>query len=131
LCVGLRADEMSREGLYGPYAEYRYPLREHGMKLPDVLVYLFDRGVRVPERTDCAVCYDQRLVNWRNLLRKHPEEYAKGEGWEAQTGHTFRSPSRDTWPASLRELRAEFERGRKLRGDDDDAAVEICRVCRM
>lgn len=131
LCVGLRADEMDREGLYGPYATYRYPLRERGMKLPDVQTYLVDRGVKVPARTDCAVCYDQRLVDWRNLLRKHPEEYAKGEAWEAQTGHTFRSPSRDTWPAKLTELRAEFDSGRKVRGADNEADAEACRVCRL
>jgi hypothetical protein len=30
LIIGLRADEEVREGLYGPYATYRYPLREWG-----------------------------------------------------------------------------------------------------
>jgi PP-loop superfamily ATP-utilizing enzyme len=131
LCVGLRADEMAREGLYGPYATYRYPLRERGMGLPDVLAYLDARGIKVPARTDCAVCYDQRLVDWRNLLRRQPEEYAKGEAWEEKTGHTFRSPSRDTWPAKLSELRAEFKSGRKVRGADDDTDTEACRVCRL
>jgi hypothetical protein len=131
LCVGLRADEMAREGLYGLYAKYRYPLRERGMSLPDVLAYLNARGVKVPARTDCAVCYDQRLIDWRNLLRRQPEEYAKGEAWEAKTGHTFRSPSRDTWPARLADLRREFESGRKVRGADDEADTEACRVCRL
>lgn len=140
LCVGLRADEMHREGLYGDYAKYRYPLRERGMSLSDVMAYLDARGVKVPARTDCAVCYDQRIIDWRNLLRKQPEEYAKGEAWEAQTGRTFRTPrkdgdmtrsGRDTWPVRLADLRVEFESGRKVRGADDNTDAEACRVCRL
>ncbi|MEK7064616.1 MAG: phosphoadenosine phosphosulfate reductase family protein, partial [Patescibacteria group bacterium] len=37
LCVGLRADEDTRQGLYGEHATYRYPLREAGMDLKAVL----------------------------------------------------------------------------------------------
>ena len=33
LCVGLRADEEDRQGLYGDFATYRYPLRERGLDL--------------------------------------------------------------------------------------------------
>lgn len=37
LIVGLRADEQEREGLYGPYAHYRYPMRdEWGWNVDDV-----------------------------------------------------------------------------------------------
>lgn len=133
LCVGLRADEEERQGMYGEQATYRFPLREWGWGIKEVLAYAQEHGLAVPPRTDCALCYDQRLVDWRNLLRKHPAEYAKGEALEARTGHTFRSPSRDTWPAGLKELRAEFERGRPVRGADNDDDVEqsACRVCRL
>jgi hypothetical protein len=142
LCVGLRADEPSREGgLYGDRVTYRTPLREWGWGRRDVLAYLDAHGVSVPRRTDCALCYDQRLIEWWELWRDQPAQFAKGEAWEAQTGHTFRSPSRDTWPAALAELRREFERGRvpkDTRPDrggrqlplfDDHEEARRCRVC--
>lgn len=141
LLVGLRADEEERQGLYGDWAEYRYPLREWGWGESDVWGYLKAHGVTVPKRTDCALCYDQRLYEWFRLWREHPAEYAKGEAWETKTGFTFRSPSRDTWPAALKDLRAEFEGGRVPRGvrltlwgekyDADDEHYDRCRVCRL
>lgn len=131
LCVGLRADEEERQGMYGEQATYRFPLREWSWGISEVLAYAKEHELAVPARTDCALCYDQRLVDWRNLLRNHPEEYAKGEALESLHGHTFRSPTRDTWPAGLRELRAQFESGRKIRGADNDCEQTPCRVCRL
>lgn len=116
--VGLRADEPDREGAsYAqPGVAQRYPLREWGWDLADVLGYLDRRGVTIPDRTDCGVCFFQRLGEWFDLWRDHPAAYAEGERWEALTGHTFRSPGRDTWPAPLADLRSEFEQGRKPKG---------------
>lgn len=137
LCVGLRADEEEREGLYGPYATYRYPLREWGWGLREVWQYLRSKGRSIPRRTDCAWCYDQRLNEWFDLWRTYPEIYARGEAYEAQTGHTFRSAQRDSWPAALKELREKFEAGHRPRGADDQLALEFmpetakCRVCRL
>lgn len=137
LLVGLRADEEKREGLYGSYAQYRYPLREWGWGLQDVITYLNQRGVKVPARTDCALCYGQRLGEWYRLWRDYPQEYAKGEDWEARTGHTFRSAQRDSWPAGLAELRQLFEAGKLPRGAtvqltlDDSDDPQACRVCRF
>lgn len=134
LCVGLRADEDDREGLYGPYAVYRYPMREWGWKKADVFTYLDTRGVRVPARTDCALCYGQQLNEWYSLWRDYPTEWAKGELVEAQMGHTFRSPGRDTWPASLVDLRAKFEAGFIPRDTELNLNLfdntQPCRVCR-
>ena len=130
LCVGLRADEENREGLYGDFATYRYPLREWGWKISDVFAYLNRAGWKVPKRTDCALCYGQRLGEWYALWRDYPAEYAKGEVYEATYGHTFRSAQRDTWPAALKDLRAEFERGRRPKGVDEPSDAEkACRVC--
>lgn len=137
LCVGLRADEEERQGMYGSYATYRYPLREWGWGIKEVFGYLREKGVEVPKRTDCALCYDQRLSEWYELWRTYPDEYAKGESLEAQTGHTFRSSQRDTWPASLTEMRLKFEAGYRPRGVDDQLAMDFapetarCRVCRL
>jgi hypothetical protein len=129
LCVGLRADEDPRVGLYGDYAAYRYPLREWGWKLTDVLQYLRGRSVSVPRRTDCALCYDQRLGEWYRLWRDYPDEYAKGEAFEAAYSHTFRSAQRDTWPAALRDMRARFEQGKVPRGGEEEH--QVCRVCSL
>jgi 3'-phosphoadenosine 5'-phosphosulfate sulfotransferase (PAPS reductase)/FAD synthetase len=134
--VGLRADEEGRAG--GAYAdidgvEMRFPLREWGWSEADVWAYLDQRGVRIPERTDCARCYHQRLGEWWRLWREHPELYADAEAQEQATGHTFRNPKRDTWPAALRELRAEFERGK---APADAREMDLfrggsCRVCTL
>jgi hypothetical protein len=136
LCVGLRADEDARVGLYGDYCTYRYPLREWDWWEEDVLGYLRSKGVTVPRRTNCAVCYGQRLSEWWELWKERPDEFQKGEAWEAQTGHTFRSPGRDSWPASLAELRAAFERGEVPRDVDlniplFDDMTKPCRVCSL
>src|SRR5262245_37570017 len=139
LLVGLRADEEARSGLYGDVADYRYPLREWGWGLEEVRRYLEQRGVCVPRRTNCSLCYGQRLSEWHRLWREYPERYAEGEAIEEATGHTFRGPNRDTWPASLKDLRARFEAGDVPRGvmslplfSEYDYAEDagVCRVCR-
>lgn len=126
LLVGLRADEQERTGLYGEWAQYRYPLREWGWGIRDVKSYCQKRGVTIPTRTDCAVCYGQQIGEWYALWRDHRDFYLQGERWELETGYTFRSPSRDTWPAALRDLRREFESGRLPRSL---SRLETCRVC--
>lgn len=129
LCVGLRADEPNRAGLWGDVATYRYPLRESGFELSDVINFLDEKGVRVPQRTDCQLCFYQRLIEWWELWRDFPEKYAVGEQLEAQTGHTFRSPGRDTWPASLAGLRERFETGEVPK--DTRVRKGMCRVCSL
>lgn len=135
LLVGLRADEPERGGLYGDWAKYRYPLREWGWDRQQVVSFCKSAGVVPPARTDCALCYGQRIGEWYALWRDHPDRYAKGEELEKQTGYTFRSKARDTWPAPLSELRQAFESGRKpksipLQQVEDDEEHHACRVCR-
>lgn len=128
LYVGLRADEESRRGLWGEDITVRFPLREWGWGEADVLSYLEKRGVCIPKRTDCALCPYQRLGEWRDLWREHPDMYAEGVALEAEFGATIRSPGRDTWPASLAELAKEFERDRPLR---EYKRATTCRVCSL
>lgn len=133
--VGLRSDENEREG--GDYSDVpnvirRFPMREWGWSLRDVIAFLEQRGVKIPWRTDCAVCFFQRIGEWFILWRDYPEQYAEGEAYEELTGYTFRSPGRDTWPASLKELRKQFESGRVPRGMERDSIASMkCRVCRI
>lgn len=142
--VGLRADEESRPGMIFPDADgiqMRFPLREWGWTVDDVYAYLELNDIEVPERTDCALCFWQRLGEWYFLWQDYPEEYAKGEALEAfvtaerGTEYTFRSPDRDNWPASLRDLRLEFERGRiperSIKMMDKRRLSGNCRVCTL
>ena len=137
LYVGLRADEEERQGLYGGHATYRYPLRERGYGLREVWRIVDRYGFRIPKRTDCAVCFYQTINQWHDLWRDHPEEYQRGIAWEDETGFTFRSGGRDTWPASLRDLAAEFAAGRAPKGTEHSGQGALfengdeCRVCRF
>ncbi len=141
--VGLRADEAEREGgdfLSVSGVEMRFPLREWGWGEKEVWAYLADRGVTIPIRTDCLVCFWQKLIEWWEFwhaayVKNDPEYRAawdKGELQEKTTGHTFRSNTRDTWPASMEGLRAEFEKGRIPRDTRKDKDGNLkCRVCRI
>lgn len=113
--VGLRADEEIREG--GIYSHIdgvtqRFPLREWGYDDPKVLAELAERGINIPRRTDCALCYHQRIGEWFLLWRDHHDEFQKGVELEAEMGATFRTPGRDSWPSSLREMGEQFASGR-------------------
>lgn len=137
LYVGLRADEETREGIYSDDVANDFPLRRWGWGIIEVVGYLKERGIKIPERTDCARCYGQRLVEWKRLLKKHPAIFASAEADESKVGHSYRSPDRDTWPARLSELREAFA-SRRVRGEklqlemfEEDDAYSGCRVCRL
>ena len=130
MCVGLRADEEERRGILGDI-NIRFPLREWGWGIDDVLTYLDRRNIKVPPRTDCARCPYQRLIEWYNLWRDYPDIYQSAVDDEIKTGYTFRSPSRDTWPASLLKLREEFAAGRIPKIIKRKKEADSCRVCRL
>ena len=133
--VGLRADEEEREG--GDYAnipgvEMKFPMREWGWGMTEVLDYLAKRSVTIPQRTDCDVCFFQRLSEWYRLWKYHPKEWAEGESLEKEIGHTFRTPGRDTWPVSMEGLRLRFEAGDVPTRSINRELKELqCRVCRI
>lgn len=139
--VGLRADEAQREGVTYTEPEIkdgltqRYPLSEWGWGISHVRGYLAELGVTIPPRTDCDVCFFQRLGEWWRLWREHPDRYERGVLLEATLGHTFRSDQRDTHPAALADLRQEFEEGYVPRGADqlhlDIETGTRCAICSM
>jgi 3'-phosphoadenosine 5'-phosphosulfate sulfotransferase (PAPS reductase)/FAD synthetase len=139
--IGLRADEDAREGARpgGDYAaigtnvRQDFPFRRWGWELDDIWALLNDRGIKIPERTDCARCPYQRLGEWYRLWERHPDIYADAEADEARTGHTFRSAQRDSWPASLAELRARFAAGDKpeISLRMMEKRDNMCRVCSL
>ncbi len=134
--VGIRADEPEREG--GDYSDVpdvtmRFPLREWGWGVKEVWAYLDENGICIPARTDCKLCFYQRIGEWYTFWRTDPQGWAEGESLEAMTGHTFRSAGRDTWPASMADLRARFETGDAPKGAlEQDLFGDLkCRVCRI
>lgn len=86
ICVGLRADEPERTGIISETLRCRFPLREYGMGLLEVRSILAHHEVRVPARTDCARCYHQRIGEWWDLWRNHPEIFADAIEDEKRTG---------------------------------------------
>ena len=112
--VGLRADEEEREGIYGDIVKSRFPFREIGWGIKDILAYAENLkrrlGIVIPERTDCGKCYHQRLSEWWNLWLLHNARFSTAAAQEVVVGHTLRSPGRDTWPVSLMDLGKEFQR---------------------
>ena len=130
--VGLRSDEDGRLGLVNKGSKFKvvYPMRDWGWTINDVLAYLKDRKIKIPKRTDCGCCFYQRLPEWRDLLFNHPERYNKYAELEKKMGHTFRSPGRDTWPASLEDLKKEILSGRKMK-QTNPRGIKKCRFCSM
>lgn len=137
--VGLRADEEGRAG--GAYSDIegvtmRFPLREWGFGEDRVQATLFRLGVKCPDRTDCAMCYHQRLGEWFELWRDHRAAALDAVAIEAKYGATFRTQGRDRWPTDLAALFAEFEAGRQPdislnRMARERMANGSCRVCSL
>jgi 3'-phosphoadenosine 5'-phosphosulfate sulfotransferase (PAPS reductase)/FAD synthetase len=139
--VGIRDDEDEREGTRpgGDSAavetdvRQEFPFQRWGWGVDEVWAFLDERGISIPERTDCARCPYQKLGEWYNLFHYHPYIYASAEADEARYGHTYRSPGRDTWPAALKDLREQFEQGkipeRSLRMMEKRRGM--CRACSL
>lgn len=143
--VGLRADEEGRPGMIFPDADgvqMDFPMRRWGWQEKDVWDYLASKGVTIPKRTDCKDCFWATLGELYELWRDDLPGYLEGEQLEeyvsAEKGesYTFRSPQRDTWPASRRALRARFEAGdvptiSLARMDKKRRETGACRVCTL
>lgn len=113
--VGIRFDEVEdREGTNWNGVEgvtQNLPLVRWGWGINRVREYLRKRSVSVPERTDCDMCYHQRIGEWWRLWRDNLDRWMEIEALETWTGHTLRSEQRDSWPASLAGMRKQFEAG--------------------
>lgn len=135
LYVGLRADEEERRGIYGEDIAIDFPFRRWGWGLKEVWRFLMERDIKIPRRTDCAQCFYQRLGEWWNMWKDHPERFADGVAIEEELGHTFRTPGKDKWPIPLKGLGAEFAKGRIPKGAAANAELfpdyQGCRVCSL
>jgi len=136
--VGLRADEETRKGnkLFDENIEQRFPMKEWGWGISDVRSYLDKKGVVIPRRTDCAMCFYQRIGEWWNLWHDHQEIFQRIADLENEIGHTLLSPGKwKNWPNKLDELSIEFAKGRIPRGADTQGKLfndnAKCRVCSL
>lgn len=135
-CIGIRADEVigadAREGTDWSGIEgvtQDFPLVRMGWGIEKVKSYLEEKGVVIPKRTDCDICFFQRLIEWYEFWRDYPELWREGEALEKWTGHTLRSDQRDSWPASMEGLRGEFERGRIPKDTRNQQRKTMCSWC--
>ena len=113
--VGIRADEAEDRdgtnwnGIEGVIQDL--PLVRWGWGVNRVKEYLRQRGIIIPIRTDCDLCYHQQIGEWWRLWRDHKDRWMEIETLETWTVHTLRSEQRDSWPASLAGMRQRFEAG--------------------
>lgn len=142
--VGIRADEDHRAGMVFRDTDtvvVDFPMQRWGWGLPEVISYLDERQITIPDRTDCALCFWQKIGEWYLLWRDHRELYMQGvEAEKFITNlkgktYTFRSAQRDSWPAGLADLAARFEAGeiptRSLRMMDNRRMTGACRACTL
>ena len=113
--IGLRADEATREGnrLLDADIKQCHPMQEWGWGIKEVRGYLKKRGVTIPRRTDCGMCFYQRLDEWYSLWEQYPDKWREYEDLEFFVGHSLLTPGK--WgkgkPTWLFEMRCAFENG--------------------
>jgi len=144
--VGLRADEETRLGMIFPEEagiQVRTPMREWGWGINEVWDCLRRHDVTIPDRTNCNGCFWSKLGELYVLWRDDREAFDLGADIEDEVSaargrpYTFRSPQRDTWPASRRDLGAEFARGRiptrflQMMERDKRRETGSCRACTL
>jgi len=133
LYIGLRADEEGRKGAdYG--VQSRFPFQEWGWGLSEVHSFLASQKIAIPPRTDCAMCFYQRIGEWWDLWYYYPDYYSRAEKIESDIGATFRTPGKDSWPTALKDMRVEFEKGRTPRNAQRQMQLfgeRKCRVCTL
>jgi 3'-phosphoadenosine 5'-phosphosulfate sulfotransferase (PAPS reductase)/FAD synthetase len=96
--VGSRVDERRMRPLkkIGSAGELRvFPFLDLGFGIQKVKRLLIQSGIGEPiyynfkRRSGCWCCPFQSVMAWRNLLRYHPELFAKAEEWQAEIDKRF------------------------------------------
>jgi len=117
--VGLRYDEEHRRGnkIFDKDIIQEFPLREWRWGIKDVIKYLKEKNITIPRRTDCAMCFYQRIDEWWTLWKKYPTIWERLCNLENKIGHTFLSKGKfgKTWPHKLSDIGKEFKKGRRPR----------------
>jgi 3'-phosphoadenosine 5'-phosphosulfate sulfotransferase (PAPS reductase)/FAD synthetase len=140
--IGLRADEQNRKGntLFDDQIKQSFPMQEWGWGISEVHKYLAKKKISIPARTDCAMCFYQRIGEWWNLWKYYPDYFRKISDIEDKLEHTLLSPGKwgGRWPEKLSDLSIEFKKGRIPRGANDhykmfenEANNNKCRMCSL
>lgn len=140
--IGLRADEQGRKGntLFDEQIKQEFPMQEWGWGINEVHKYLSKNKITIPIRTDCAMCFYQRIGEWWNLWKYYPDYFQNISDIEDKINHTLLSPGKwgGRWPEKLSELSREFKKGRIPRGANDHYTMfenitdnGKCRMCSL
>ena len=133
--IGLRADEEARQGARGVLdgdIRQKHPFKEWGWELQDVWNYLNKKGISIPRRTDCGMCFFQRIGEWWMLWNEYPERLDYYIWLEEKTGETLMSPGKHKiWPHALKDLKREFDKGRMPREIKSGKRKDGCRICSL
>ena len=88
--VGIRADEMYREGYLSkkPNIQSKYPFIEAGLKKEDIFDILKKSGIGIPKyydwrtRSGCFFCFYQRKIEWVGLYENHRDLFEEAKSYE-------------------------------------------------
>jgi hypothetical protein len=76
--IGFDAGEEHRAKInHNKGVENRYPLIEAGLNRDDCIKLIKSHGLEVPRKSGCFICPFQRVTEWKELRRKHPNLYCK------------------------------------------------------
>lgn len=83
--IGIDADESHRAKIQTRKGfESRYPLIEAGIGRAGCKKIIIDHGLPVPPKSGCYICPFQRVGQWKELRRVHPELFCKAVELEAR-----------------------------------------------
>ena len=74
--IGIAADERQR------VRDLSYPLVERGITRDGCIEIIEAEGLAVPQKSGCYICPFQRVSQWRELYRRHPELYERAANLE-------------------------------------------------
>lgn len=76
--VGIDADEIRRAKIQNRKGfDMRYPLIEADIGRAECKEIIKKHGLPIPMKSGCYICPFQRVIQWKELRRKHPELFCK------------------------------------------------------
>lgn len=76
--IGIDADEQRRAKIQiRKNFEVRYPLIEAGIGRSECKGIIKSHGLPIPMKSGCYICPFQRVAQWKELRRKHPDLFCK------------------------------------------------------
>jgi len=108
--IGIAADERHRAK---KRAGRDYPLVERDITRQGCVDIIQAEGLDVPQKSGCYICPFQRIDQWRELWRRHPELFERAAAIEASvdTKEGRYTPTLDpSGRYTLRDLQERFER---------------------